>query len=99
MAKAPERMQSRHVREKATIDHLVQDVYKPKPPDERHAPHSPTTSAQAGGYSGGMRNRLTRVEYGVWRSGVEGTSSGVGPDVSARRCANALPKPRRAVSS
>ena len=27
-----------------TIDHLVQDVYKPKPPDERHAPHSPTTS-------------------------------------------------------
>jgi hypothetical protein len=44
MAKAPERMQRRHVREKATIDHLVQDVYKPKPPDERHAPHSPTTS-------------------------------------------------------
>jgi len=44
MAKAPERMQRRHVREKATIDHLVQDVYKPKPPDERHASHSPTTS-------------------------------------------------------
>ena len=36
--------QRRHVREKATIGHLVQDVYKPKPPDERDAPHSPTTS-------------------------------------------------------
>ena len=44
MAKAPERMQRRHVREKATIDHLVQDVYNPKPPDEKHAAHSPTTS-------------------------------------------------------
>jgi hypothetical protein len=44
MAKAPERMQRRHVREKATIDHLVQDVYKLKPPEERHASHSPTTS-------------------------------------------------------
>jgi hypothetical protein len=44
MAKAPERMQRRHVREKATIDHLVQDVYKPKPPEEQHASHSPTTS-------------------------------------------------------
>ena len=31
MAKAPERAQRRHLREKATIDHLVQDVYKPKP--------------------------------------------------------------------
>ena len=44
MAKASERMQKRHVREKATIDHLVQDVYKPKPLDEQHASHSPTTS-------------------------------------------------------
>ena len=44
MAKAPERTQRRHVREKATIDHLVQDVYKPKPPDEKHADHSPMTS-------------------------------------------------------
>jgi hypothetical protein len=43
MAKTSERMQKRHVREKATIDHLVQDVYKPKPPDEKHASHSPTT--------------------------------------------------------
>ena len=44
MAQAPERTQRRHVREKATIDHLVQDVYDPKPPDEKHAAHSPTTS-------------------------------------------------------
>jgi len=44
MAKTPERMQRRHVREKATIDHLVHDVYKPKPPDEQHASHSSTTS-------------------------------------------------------
>jgi hypothetical protein len=29
---------------KATIDHLVQDVYRPKPPDEKHASHSSTTS-------------------------------------------------------
>jgi hypothetical protein len=32
------------VREKATIDHLVQDVYKPNPLEETHASHSPTTS-------------------------------------------------------
>ena len=44
MAKAPERTQRRHVREKATIDHLVRDVYEPKAPDEKHAEHSPTTS-------------------------------------------------------
>ena len=44
MALAPERTQRRHVREKATIDHLVQDVYNPEPPDEKHAAHSPTTS-------------------------------------------------------
>ena len=42
MAKKPrERTQRRHVREKATIDHLVRDVYEPKAPDETHAaqPH------------------------------------------------------------
>jgi hypothetical protein len=44
MAKARGRTQRRHVREKATIDHLVQDVYKPKAPDEEHANRSPTTS-------------------------------------------------------
>ena len=45
MAKKPrERTQRRHVREKATIDHLVQDVYEPKMPDEKHTERSPTTS-------------------------------------------------------
>src|SRR5258706_12449405 len=34
MAEAPSRTQRRHVREKATIDHLVQEVYEPKTPDE-----------------------------------------------------------------
>jgi hypothetical protein len=43
-AMAPERTQKRHVREKATIDHLAQNVYKPKPPVEKHAPLSPTTT-------------------------------------------------------
>jgi hypothetical protein len=45
MAKAPERTQRRHVREKATIDHLVNDMYKPKPADAEHLKHSPTTSS------------------------------------------------------
>ena len=44
MAIAPERTRKRHVREKATIDHLVQDVYEPKMPDEKHTDRSPTTS-------------------------------------------------------
>jgi hypothetical protein len=44
MAKARERTQRRHVREKATIDHLVQDVYEPKRPDEKHSERSATTS-------------------------------------------------------
>jgi hypothetical protein len=33
------------VREKATIDHLVQDVYKPKPAEKEHHEHNPTTSS------------------------------------------------------
>jgi hypothetical protein len=41
----PERTQRRHVREKATIDHLVQDVYEPKPIDKKHREHSATTSS------------------------------------------------------
>jgi hypothetical protein len=45
MAKTPERMQRRHVREKATIDHLVHDVYEPKPVEKKHGEHSPTTSS------------------------------------------------------
>ena len=44
MAKASGRRQRRHVREKATIDHLVRDVYEPGAPDEEHADRSPTTS-------------------------------------------------------
>jgi hypothetical protein len=44
MAKASGRTQRRHVREKATIDHLVRDVYVPKAPDEEHTDRSPTTS-------------------------------------------------------
>ena len=44
MAEAPLRTQRRHVREKATIDHLVQEVYEPKTPDEKHTERSPTTS-------------------------------------------------------
>jgi hypothetical protein len=45
MAKARGRTERRHVREKATIDDLVQDVYEPKAPDQEHTVHSPKTSA------------------------------------------------------
>ena len=45
MAKAPERTRRRHVREKATIDHLVQDVYKRNPADKKYRGHSSTTSS------------------------------------------------------
>ena len=45
MAKAPGPTQRRHVREKATIDHLVQDVYKPKPANDKHSGHTSTTSS------------------------------------------------------
>jgi hypothetical protein len=41
MAEARGRAQRRHVREKATIDHLVRDVYEPKAPDEKHTERSP----------------------------------------------------------
>ncbi len=44
MAEARGRTQRRHVREKATIDHLVQDVFEPKVSDEEHTGRSPTTS-------------------------------------------------------
>ena len=44
MAKARGRTERRHVREKATIDHLVQDVYEPKTPDQENTVHSPKTS-------------------------------------------------------
>jgi hypothetical protein len=38
MAEAPSRTQRRHVREKATIDHLVQEVYEPKRRLSRNTP-------------------------------------------------------------
>ena len=44
MATPRERTERRHVREKAPIDHLVQDVYEPKAPDQEHAYSQPTTS-------------------------------------------------------
>jgi len=44
MAKARGRTQRRHVREKAAIDHLVRDVFKPKAPDKEHTTRSPTSS-------------------------------------------------------
>jgi hypothetical protein len=46
MPKTPDRTHKRHVREKATIDHLVEGVSKPTAPapDEEHPEHSPTTS-------------------------------------------------------
>ena len=44
METARGRAQRRHVREKATIDHLVRDVYEPKTPDEKHTERRPTMS-------------------------------------------------------
>ena len=44
MEPARERAQRRHVREKATIDHLVRNVYEPKTPSEKHTERRPTTS-------------------------------------------------------
>ena len=66
MVKAPERTQRRHVREKATIDHLVQDVYKPKPDDKRHREHRPTTS------SGLLVEDQVRKEWDPGEGGLPG---------------------------
>ena len=44
METARGRAQRRHVREKATIDHLARDVYEPKTPDEKHTERRPTAS-------------------------------------------------------
>ena len=44
MTNAPSRARRRHVREKATIDHLIRDVYDSKVPDEKPTERSPTTS-------------------------------------------------------
>jgi hypothetical protein len=43
MAKTRGRKQRRHVREKATIDHLVRQVYEPKPLDAKRAARSAST--------------------------------------------------------
>ena len=64
MAKAPEPTQRRHVREKATIDHLVHDMYKPKPADAEHLKHSPTTS------SGLPIEDQVRKEWGPRKGGL-----------------------------
>jgi hypothetical protein len=60
METARGRAQRRHVREKATIDHLVRDVYEPKTPDEKHTKRpSHRVDRQAGRGSGprGMEGR------------------------------------------
>jgi hypothetical protein len=43
MAKPRGRAERRHVREKATIDHLVDEVYE-KSPDDGHTVHGSTTA-------------------------------------------------------
>jgi len=35
------------------IDHLIRDVYKPRPSDEKHVPRSPTTAT---GLPAGIRS-------------------------------------------
>ena len=44
MTKDTERTQQRPVRGKATINHLVEGVTRPKPSDEKDPKRSPTTS-------------------------------------------------------
>jgi hypothetical protein len=44
MTKSRGPTQRRHVREKATIDHLVGEVFEPKAVDEEHPARSPRTS-------------------------------------------------------
>jgi hypothetical protein len=57
METARGRAQRRHVREKATIDHLVRDVYEPKTPDEKRTERRPTTST-------GLRSRIRSARNG-----------------------------------
>jgi hypothetical protein len=45
MAKDTARTQKRHVRDKATIDHLVHGFTKLKPPPDKRPKRSPTTPA------------------------------------------------------
>jgi len=44
MATDTARIQRRHVRDEATIDHLVKGVYQPKDADQKQIIRSPTTS-------------------------------------------------------
>jgi hypothetical protein len=45
MANTRDRMERRHVREKAVIDHLAKRLYQPMPSaDDGHTIHEPTTS-------------------------------------------------------
>jgi len=44
MATDAARTQRRHVRDKATNDHLVQGAYQPKDADQKQTVRSPTTS-------------------------------------------------------
>jgi hypothetical protein len=44
MAVTPARTQKRHVREKAIIDHLAENVYNPKPSAEKHASKNSITA-------------------------------------------------------
>ena len=44
MAMTPERTLKRHVREKAIIDHLAENIYNPKPSAEKHASKNSTTA-------------------------------------------------------
>ena len=44
MATDTARSQRRHVRDEATIDHLVKGVYQPKDADQKQIIRSPTTS-------------------------------------------------------
>jgi hypothetical protein len=60
------RAQRRHVREKATIDHLVRDVYEPKAPDEKQ-PHHIDQLAGRGSGQQGMEGRPCEDPTIFWR--------------------------------
>ena len=46
MARPPDRMERRHVREKTIIDHVADKLYRPpgSAPDDGHVVHDPKTS-------------------------------------------------------
>ena len=69
METARGRAQRRHVREKATIDHLVREVYEPKTPDEKHTERRHHVDRLAGRGSGpqGMEGRPCEDPTIFWR--------------------------------